>query len=193
MSSDAEPLTELLEKWRLGDREMEQRLFNQVYPIMCAQAQAQLGRLAAGGVTLCATELVNEAYERLRRQQSVDWRNRNHFLAIAARVIRRVLVDHLRQRGAEKRGGPESPLSLNELGACQIPGTDDMVDLLILDDILDHLGESDPEALRVVELRMFSGLNVAQIADVCGVSTATVGRRWRFARAWLSCQIGEHR
>lgn len=183
-------LTVLLERWSEGDRGAENDLMAQVYPILCAQAQAQIGRLGGRDLTLCATELAHEAYERLDRQRAIDWKNRNHFFAIAATVIRRVLVDYVRQRHADKRGSGLAALSLEDLSRCQIPETDDLVDLLELDQIMDKLGETDPELLRVVELRIFSGLGVDQIAAVCGVSTATVGRRWRFARAWLSNQLG---
>jgi RNA polymerase sigma factor (TIGR02999 family) len=186
MTLDTSNLTGLLERWRQGDRSAENALIAEIYPIMCAQAQAQLGRLPRSDLTLCATELAHEAYARLRQQQSVDWRNRNHFLAIVATVIRRVMVDYLRQRSADKRGDGWEHLSIDEVASCQIPDTGDFVDLFALDRALESLGESDPELLRVIELRIFSGLGVDEIAEVCGISTATVGRRWRFARAWLS-------
>jgi RNA polymerase sigma factor (TIGR02999 family) len=190
MSVEALSLTELLDRWKSGDGSVENALVERIYPIMRVQAQAQLGRIPGADITMCATELAHEAYERLIVQQCVDWRNRNHFFAIAATVLRRVLVDHLRSRSAEKRGGDIDLFSLDAMSTCRIPGTKDSVDLLVLDQALDQLGDASPELLRIVELRVFSGLGVEEIAEVCSISTATVTRRWRFARAWLSEHLG---
>ena len=191
MSDDNLSLTNLLSRWKEGDRSVENSLIEEIYPIIRAQARSQIGRLAAGGVTMCATELAHEAFERLNDQKSVEWRNRNHFFAIAATVTRRVLVDYLRQRSAEKRGGNQVPVSLEDLQSCQIPETASSVDLLELDQVLNDLEKTDPELLRIVELRVFSGLKVDEMAEVCGISVATAGRRWRFARAWLSQHLGD--
>ncbi len=189
MSIDTAPLTELLGRWRDGDKAAENRLFEAIYPIMCAQAQAHISRVSDGDLTLCATALANEAYEKLNRQKSVDWQNRDHFLAIAATVVRRVLVDYLRYRGASKRGSEFRQVEYQDYMECQIPDTDHQIDLLLLDQLLDELGEADPEVLRTVELRMFAGLKIDEIARVCEVSASTVGRRWRFARAWLKQRV----
>ncbi len=189
MSQPIRDLTGLLDQWKDGDRSVENQLVAEVYPIMCAQAQAHISRLGQQDLTWCATELAHEAFERLSLQRRVEWRNREHFFAISATVIRRVLVDYLRQRSAEKRGSEFSHVPLEDLMTCQLPETDDVVNLFALDQLLNELGRSDMELLRIVELRVFSGLNVDEIAQVCGISTATVGRRWRVARAWLSQQI----
>lgn len=189
MSEAAENLTVLLDQWKAGDRSVEDRLISEIYPVMCAQAQAQISRFGGRDLTWCATELAHEAFERLNHQRRVDWHSREHFFAISATVTRRVLVDYLRQRSAEKRGSRYSHIPLDELMTCQLPETDDIVDLFALDRLLEDLGQSDPDLLRIVELRVFLGLNVDQIAQHCGISTATVGRRWRFARAWLSQQL----
>jgi len=182
-------LTSLLSQWGDGDRRVEERLVSEIYPVMRAQAQAQLGRLGGENLTWCATDLAHEAFERLVGQRQVSWRNREHFFAISSTVIRRVLVDYLRQRSAEKRGNGFVHLPLDELMGCQLPETPDIVDLLVLDDLLEQLGRSDQSLLRIVEMRIFSGLSTEQISQLTGLSVATVGRRWRFARAWLSEQI----
>src|SRR6056297_688536 len=179
-------LTSLLSQWGDGDRRVEERLVSEIYPVMRAQAQAQLGRLGGENLTWCATDLAHEAFERLVGQRQVSWRNREHFFAISSTVIRRVLVDYLRQRSAEKRGNGFVHLPLDELMGCQLPETPDIVDLLVLDDLLEQLGRSDQSLLRIVEMRIFSGLSTEQISQLTGLSVATVGRRWRFARAWLS-------
>lgn len=181
----AATITELLEAWKHGDRSVENALAAQIYPVLRGLAQSQVRR-NAGLLTLAATELANEAYERLHRQQKVDWRNRQHFFAIAATVIRRVVIDYLRQRSAEKRGGELVFVALDEVTEERIAAAEDTVDWLALDEALTALARIDPECARVVELRLFSGLTVEEIADVTGVSTATIGRQWRFARTWLS-------
>jgi len=191
MSIDTSPLTELLGRWRDGDKAAENRLFEAIYPIMCAQAQAHLGRVSGGNLTLCATALAHEAYEKLSRQKGVDWQNRDHFLAISATVVRRVLVDYLRHKNTKKRGNMPHHVELHDYMTCQIPDTDNSIDLLLLDQLLDELGEADPEVLRTVELRIFAGLSIEEISNVCEVSSSTVGRRWRFARAWLKQRVAD--
>lgn len=181
----APTITELLDAWKRGDRSVENALAAQIYPVLRGLAQSQVRR-NAGLLTLAATELANEAYERLHRQQKVDWRNRQHFFAIAATVIRRVVIDYLRQRTAEKRGGEVVFVALDEATEERLAAAEDTIDWLALDEALTELGRVDPECARVVELRLFSGLTVEEISDVTGVSTATIGRQWRFARTWLS-------
>lgn len=178
-------ITVLLERWKHGDSSVENTLAAQVYPTLRAAAQAQARRYG-GALTLCPTELVNEAYERLHQQQAVDWRNRNHFFAIAATLMRRIAIDYLRARNSEKRGGEEIMLTLDELPNADQPACPDNVDWLALDQALTEFAQCQPEAARVVELRLFAGLSKEQVAEVCGSSRATVGRQWRFARAWLA-------
>ena len=186
MSSTGNPdITQLLDRWRQGDRSVENALAVRIYPVLRRLANGQVRR-QGGLLTLSATELANEAYERLHRQQHVDWRNRDHFFAIAATVLRRVVVDHLRKRSAEKRGGDVEQLTLENLPADSLPGAGGGVDWLAVDQALDALAREDPECARVVELRVFSGLSVERIAEVTQTSTATIGRRWRYARAWLA-------
>ncbi len=181
-------ITALLSDWRRGDRTAEDRLVQSIYPVLRNMARAQVRRNARV-LTLSATELAHEAYERLAPQKSVDWKNRDHFFAIAATVIRRVVVDYLRERNAEKRGGGLPFVQLEDVALGELPTQPDMVDWLAVDQALTELSASDPDCARVVELRLFSGLSVEQIANVMSSSTATVGRQWRFARTWLADRL----
>ena len=186
--SDADPpngVTELLHRWNQGDREAMDRLMPIVYD--------ELRRLAAGylkaerpGHTLQPTALVHEAYLRLVRQDRVEWQNRAHFFGIAARMMRRVLVDHARRRQAEKRdsGGFRLTIQIGEV--LEVPRDPE---LLELDQALGRLERLDADQARVVELRFFGGLTVEETATVLGISTATVKREWRTAKAFLRTEI----
>jgi RNA polymerase sigma factor (TIGR02999 family) len=181
-------ITGLLDAWKSGDRAAEHALIERVYPLLRDLAHAQVRR-HAGVLTLAATELVHEAFERLHRQRSVEWQNRGHFLSIAATVIRRVIVDYLRQRSAEKRGGDVVMVEIDATGSRELAAPEDGIDWLALDQALAALAERDPACARVAEMRLFSGLNVEQIADVLGSSTATIVRQWKFARIWLADRL----
>lgn len=153
----------------------------------------ELRRLAASylrrerpGHTLQPTALVNEAYLRLMEQQGGKWNDRNHFFAIAAQTMRRVLVDHARRYHAAKRGSGGPRLSLDEVIACS---TDNPGDLVALDELLDRLARLDVQQAKVVELRVFAGLTVEEAAEVLGVSPATVKRDWAMARAWIAREM----
>jgi RNA polymerase sigma factor (TIGR02999 family) len=186
--SDADPsngVTELLHRWNQGDREAMDRLMPIVYD--------ELRRLAAGylkgerpGHTLQPTALVHEAYLRLVRQDRVEWQNRAHFFGIAARMMRRVLVDHARRRQAEKRDSGGFRLTIQVGEALEVPRDPE---LLELDQALGRLERLDAEQARVVELRFFGGLTVEETATVLGISTATVKREWRTAKAFLRTEI----
>lgn len=148
----------------------------------------ELRRLAAhylrgerGNHTLQPTALVNEAYLCLAKQDDVRWQNRAHFLAIAANTMRRVLVDHARERGAAKRGGDRRRVTLRS----SIALDDQDVDILSLDEALRKLASFDPAGARVVELRFFGGLTIEETGEAMGASPATVKRIWTAAKAWL--------
>ena len=185
MTSD---ITRLLSRWKQGERSIDNELADAIYPTLREIARQHL-RGQAGPVTLRATELANEAYLRLERQREVDWQNRSHFFAIAATVIRRVLVDHLRERGAEKRGGGLLQMPMDDLELHPDEQAREQVAWLAVDEALTELEQTEPGCARVVELRVFGGLTAEDIAGVCGTSTATVGRQWRFARAWLADRL----
>jgi RNA polymerase sigma factor (TIGR02999 family) len=182
-------ITGLLARWRAGDRDAENSLMNAVYPLLRELARLRLRR-AGGDPTLSATELVNEAYSRLARGEAVDYQNRAHFFAVAARAIRNFVVDYLRARGSEKRGGG---LPFVELDSADELRTEDLIDLrtdwLAVHEALDRLENIDQGCARIVELKFFSGLTTEEIAHVSGVSRATVVRNWRFAKAWLLDQL----
>jgi len=142
--------------------------------------------------TLQPTALVHEAYLRLVGQRAVSWQGRAHFFGVAAQLMRRVLVDHARAQHAEKRGGNESRVELDEALA---PSKEKTVELLALDEALNRLAKRDPRQARIVEMRFFGGLSEEETARVLDVSTRTVKRDWTVARAWLYNQVaaGRHR
>jgi RNA polymerase sigma factor (TIGR02999 family) len=189
MTDDASvPITVLLGRWRDGDRDAESQLIELLYPQLRRMAAAQSAR-QHGVLTLAPTELANEAYLRFRDQQQVDWKNRDHLFAILATVLRRVLIDYLRERSAEKRGAGQVVVDIGGLGEHEHPSTPSHFEWLALEQALEKLEVLDPEVARVVELRLFAGLGPGEIADVTGSSVATVGRQWRFARSWLAAQL----
>ncbi len=183
------PITVLLSRWRSGDRSIEQPLLAAIYPILRDIARAQIRR-KGGALTLEATDLANAAYEKLFLDQETDWNSRDHFFAIAATVIRRVVIDHARLRRRGKRGGGLQFVGLDQLDDDQLPAIDDSIDWLALDGALNDLAAFDPASARVVEMKFFSGLTAEQMAAIEGASTATIGRQWRFARAWLARRLG---
>jgi RNA polymerase sigma factor (TIGR02999 family) len=179
-------VTAALRAWRAGDALAGERLVEVLYRELRAMAH---GRLAheRKGATLQTTALVHEAYLRLVDQRAVEWRDRGHFLALAATMMRRVLVDRARARRASKRGSGEAAITLTDAAAA---GLDAAVEVLDVDRALDRLGGSYPRAARVVELRFFGGLEVEEIGEVVGVTARTVKRDWAFARAWLARELG---
>ena len=142
------------------------------------------------GHSLQATALVNEAYVRLVDGKAVEWHDRAHFLAVAARIMRRILVDHARARGARKRGGDDARVTFDEALVVTAEARENFV---ALDDALEALAKFDERKSRVVELRFFGGLSVEETAAVLKVSVDTVMRDWRLAKAWLQAEMrGEH-
>jgi RNA polymerase sigma factor (TIGR02999 family) len=143
------------------------------------------------GHSLQATALVNEAYVRLVDGKAVAWHDRAHFLAVAARIMRRILVDHARARGTQKRGGGAERVTFDEALVVTDQAQQDFV---ALDDALEALAKFDERKSRVIELRFFGGLSLAETAAVLTVSVDTVMRDWRLAKAWLQAEMrGDHR
>lgn len=174
-------VTRLLQAWSAGEEEALHRLFPLVYEELRRTAR----RFLAGerpGHTLQATALVHEAYFRLVDQRRVQWKERSHFYSIAARLMRRILVDHARAHGSVKRGREQRWLPLDEATEVAEWRPDDLV---ALDDALASLAHIDPQKAAIVELRFFGGLSIDETADVLGCSRPTVIRHWRVARAWL--------
>ena len=173
--------TAWLSAWRQGDLASRDRLVDAVYPELRAIAQRQLGGERAGH-TLQATALVNEAYMRLSGLERIEWQDRVHFVHMAARVMREVLVDHARRRAAHKRDGGQR-VSITSL---DLPdGEDGGIDVAALDGALEALERFDAEKARIVELRYFGGLTIEETAEALGSSPATVKRHWQVARTWL--------
>ena len=175
-------VTELLLAWSGGDTSVDDELMSRVYDEL-RRVAGQALRRERSDHTLQATALVHETYLRLIDQRAVAWQSRNHFLAIAARMMRRILVDHARKRRYAKRGGGAATLSLDSM--LELPLTEQGPDLVALDDALNDLGKDEPEQARLVELRFFAGLSIQETADALALSPATVDRRWRLAKAWL--------
>lgn len=174
-------ITDLLNRWSAGDRGAFEEMVPLVYGDLkrVAQRSLQNERHAA---TLNCTALVHEAYLRLVNQDRMDWNGRKHFFGAAAGVMRRVLVEHARQRLSEKRGAGAFHEPLDRAIAVALEPD---LDVMSLDEALDELSKADPESAQVVELRCFGGLSIDETADVLNTSPSTVTRTWTFARAWL--------
>ena len=174
-------VTRLLVAWRGGDAGALDRLLPLVYAELRRVAHRYM-RDERPNHPLQTTALVHEAYLRLIDVKRVDWQSRNHFFAVSAQLMRRILVEAARRRNAGKRGGDASHVPLDE---AFVPAADHGADLLALDEALEHLATLAPRKARVVELRYFAGLSVKETADVLGVSVETVMRDWRMAKLWL--------
>jgi RNA polymerase sigma factor (TIGR02999 family) len=178
-------ITQLLEKWGNGNKEVLDELLPIVYDELRRQAARYLRRERVGH-TLQTTALIHEAYIRLVDQRNVRWQNRAHFFGIASQLMRRILVDHARTKKRVKRGGSDVRVSLAEaMVATQAKD----LDVLALDEALDKLATIDNQQARIVELRFFSGLTVEETSEVLSISPATVKRDWSMAKAWLHREI----
>jgi RNA polymerase sigma factor (TIGR02999 family) len=184
-ATSSNEVTQLLQAWGSGDK----KALDQLLPIV----YAELHHLAAGymrkespGHTLQTSALVNEAYIKLVDQKNVRWQNRAHFFGIAAQLMRRILVDHARSRARVKRGAGAQKLSLNE---ATIVTNESAEEFLSLDEALSRLAQMDAQKSRIVEMKIFCGLNTKEIAEVVKVSPSTIEREWRKAKAWLHREI----
>jgi len=179
-NSDVQP-TELLRAWSHGDESARERLIPLLYDELHRLARRFM-RHERPDHTLQATALVNEAYLRLIDVNRVEWRNRTHFLALAAQMMRRILVEFARNRHRQKRGGGAVRVSIDDVGELPEPKERDLV---ALSDALSGLATFDARMSQVVELRFFGGLSVEETADVLKMSPETVMRDWKTAKAWL--------
>jgi RNA polymerase sigma factor (TIGR02999 family) len=179
-------ITQLLIKWRDGDKAALDELARRIYGELRGLARYYL-RQEHIGHTLQPSDLVHEAYIRLADEKDIDWQNRAHFFGIAAMRMSHILIEHARGRRAAKRGGGEYRLSLSKMDR-QAEERD--VNLLALDDALRRLEALDQQKSRIVELRYFAGLTIEETAEALGISPATVKRDWSMARAWLRSEIG---
>lgn len=185
MNPSRNELTALLTAWTTGDSAAFEKLSEVVYNELRRLARNQM-RQERPGHTLQATALVHEAFVRIMDWKNVEWKNRAHFFAVAAQMMRRILVDHARARRNLKRGGEwkQVTLSAAEFRSLNMHG-----DLIAVDDALRALERADPRKGRVVELRFFGGLTVEETAEVLKISSDTVLNDWRFAKSWLLRQL----
>lgn len=181
------PVTELLQAWSEGD----ETALEQLAPLVHGELRRIAGHYMAGertGHTLQPTALVNELYLRLAGINRVRWQNRAHFFAVAARLMRRVLVDFARSRRYQRRGGDAKRVVFDEALAIDIGRGHNLV---ALDDALDMLARMSPRQSQIVEMRFFGGMSVEEIARVLDVSAATVMRDWKLAKSWLLRELDE--
>lgn len=178
-------VTALLLEWQNGDRTALEKVLPLLHAELRRLARRHMAREEAGH-TLQPTALINEVYVRLVEGPRVRWQDRAHFFAMAARLMRHILVDHARAKRNQKRGGAFRKVPLNDRLARSSPRPQDV---LALDDALEALAAIDPRRSRVVELRFFGGLTVAEMAEVLKISPETVMRDWRFARVWLRREL----
>jgi RNA polymerase sigma factor (TIGR02999 family) len=174
-------ITALLKAWSGGDERARDDLFAAVYGQLRRMARRHMRRESPGN-TLQTTALVNEAYLRLVDATSVSWRDRAHFFALSAQMMRRILVDAARARTAAKRGGAARPVYLDEIPDVS---TERASELLALDEALNNLSQMDPRKVKVIELRFFGGLTVEETAEVLAISPQSVMRDWRLAKVWV--------
>jgi RNA polymerase sigma factor (TIGR02999 family) len=178
-------VSRLLIAWSNGDEEAHEQLMPLVYEELRRLAHRHLGRERAGH-TLQTTALVHEAYLRLVDQKEVRWQNRTHFFAVAAQMMRRILVDYARSRRFAKRGGGAQQVSLDE---AMVVSNERAADVVALDEALNALAEFDERKSRMVELRFFGGLSIEETAEVLKVSPGTVMRDWTLTKAWLQREL----
>lgn len=181
----SEGITQLLEKWSKGDEKALDQLMPLVYDELHRLAESYLRRERREH-TLQPTALVNELFLKFFDQNSMSWQNRAQFFGVAARIMRRILVDHARAHHSVKRGGDRLAVSLKDIAAF---GAQPDADLLVLHDVLNQLEQLDPVQGRIVELRFFGGLTIRETAEVMNISHATVEREWRTAKAFLKLEL----
>jgi len=179
-------VTTLLKQWQSGNKQALDQVIELVYDDLYAIARRHL-KNESGERTLHSTALVNEAYVRLVEVDTVDWNSRAQFFAIAARIIRNILVDNARERKAAKRGGEQVKV---ELGDWMAAPDASVVDVLAIDQALEALDKLDAQQAKIVELRVFGGLSVEEAADVLHISPSTVKRDWALAKGWILMQLG---
>lgn len=183
---DQNDVTQLLGQWGSGDGAALDELMPLVYNELRSMAHRHMAQ-ERGDHTLQATALVNEAYLKLKQQRGAQWKNRAQFFAIAAQMMRRILVDYARQHARAKRGGGVEHVTLHE---ALLPASSKADGLLALDDALVKLEQFDRRKSQVAVLRFFAGLSADETAEALAISVETVSRDWRFARAWLQRELG---
>ena len=181
MPGSPNEVTELLIKWSKGDKAALDELMPVIHSELRRLARRYMARERPGH-TLQTTALINEAYVRLVDQQGVEWQDRAHFFAVAAQIMRHILVDHARKYQSEKRGAGLQKIALDDVA---VANQERASELIALDEALDALAALDPRQSQIVELRFFGGLTVEETAEVMKLAPITVMREWRLAKAWL--------
>ena len=188
-SNSRNEITAMLRAWSDGQEHASDELIRAVYDQLRRQARRQLRRERRDH-TLDTATLINEAYIKLVQQRSVKWNDREHFYALSAQLMRRILVDYARSKYRQKRGGRDEAVDIDDVIALpQLASAPLDVDLIALDEALQRLGELDEQQVKVVELRYFAGLEIEETAKVLGISPATVKRDWVAAKAWLKHEL----
>jgi len=183
-----EEITLLLLKWSKGDSDALERLMPMIYPELRRIARRYMRRENPGH-TLQTSALINEAYVRLVDQQAVEWQDRAHFFAVAARVMRNILIDHARKYAYAKRGAGATHVALDDVAVFKQERASEFV---ALDEALDGLERIDPRKARIVEMRFYGGLTVEETAEAMKLSSITIKREWRTARAWLLREVSNN-
>jgi RNA polymerase sigma factor (TIGR02999 family) len=192
MRAEPRKITSLLKAWGGGSAQAQEQLIPLVYQELRSLARRYTRRTGARH-TLQTTALVHEAYLRLVDIENVDWHDRVHFFAVAAQLMRRIVVDAARARGAAKRGGQARVLDHLDLDELPSPNVENAAEVIALDDALTRLAQFDPRRARIVELRVFSGLTVEETAEAVSLSPQSVLRDWKLAKAWLRRELsGKH-
>jgi len=185
LTTDPGEVTQLLFELKGGNRQAEERLIPLVYRELRRIASARL-RLEDPHHSIQPTALVHDAYLRLTRLQKIDWQGRSHFFAVSATLMRRILVDHARAKQAAKRGDGLGEVALPD---SLFPSPQRSPEILALDEALDRLAKLDQRQSKIVELRFFAGMNEEETGHVLGISSRTVKRDWRAAKAWLYAEL----
>lgn len=180
-------ITLLLNEWKQGDQDAFDKLTQYVYDDLKQRAAVYMKNQRAGH-TLQTTGLVHEAFIKLIDKNEIEWKDRQHFMAIASIVMRRIIIDYARQRNRHKRGGKNEDLPLDEATYISSKGNS-QVDLIALDEALTKLASFDERQSKIVELKYFGDLTLEEIAEVLGISNTTVKRDWNIAKAWLRRQL----
>ena len=188
-SSSRNEITAMLRAWSDGQEHASDELIRAVYDQLRRQAQRQLRRERRDH-TLDTATLINEAYIKLVQQRSVKWNDREHFYALSAQLMRRILVDYARTKYRQKRGGRHEQVDIEDIAPSpQLASAPLDIDLIALDEALGRLAALDEQQVKVVELRYFAGLEIEETAKVLGISPATVKRDWVAAKAWLKHEL----
>ncbi len=188
VSESPNDITQLLRAAASGERGDQEALMKAIYDDLRRLAVSHMSSERLDH-TLQPTALVHEAYLKLVGQHSTDWADRLHFFSVASRIIRRILIDHARERRAQKRGGAADRVSMD---AVDVPFEDREVDLIALDDALKDLAQIDERQARIVELRFFGGCTIEEVAKLLDVGRRTIDRDWMAAKAWLYCHLTDN-